>query len=57
MLNSVFTDDFKEIHDEYDEDNFYLDNYQNKKLYMINLLKEKGGSAKSSVTLDNGKPL
>lgn len=30
MLNSVFADDFKEIHDEYDEDNFYLDNFYEK---------------------------
>lgn len=38
MLNSVFADDFKEIYDEYDEDYFYLHNFQNKKLYMISLL-------------------
>lgn len=56
MLNSVFADDFKEIHDEYDEDNFYLDNYQNKKLYMISLLREQGGSAKAYV-ISNPSPV
>lgn len=38
MLSAVFADSFKEIHDEYDEDNFYLEDFQNKKLYMISLL-------------------
>ncbi len=44
MLSSVFADDFEEIYDEYDEDNFYLDNYQNKKLYLISLLGNKDDS-------------
>ena len=37
MLSSAFADDFGEIYDEYDEDNFYLDNFQNKKLYLISM--------------------
>lgn len=52
MLNSVFADDFKEIHDEYDEDNFYRNNFQNKKLYMISLLGKKNGSTKAYVISD-----
>lgn len=37
MLSSVFADDFEEIYDE-------LDNYQNKKLYLISLLGNKDDS-------------
>lgn len=52
MLNAAFANDFKEIHDEYDEDNFYLDNFQSKKLYMISLLGKKDGSTKAYVISD-----
>ena len=44
MLSAVFADDFKEIFDEYDEDNFYLDNFQNKSLYIISLLGKNDGT-------------
>ena len=52
MLNSVFTDDFKEIYDEYDEDNFYLENFQDKKLYTVSLLGKTDGSIKAYVISD-----
>ena len=52
MLNAVFADSFKEIYDEYDEDNFYLDNFQNKKLYMISLLGKNDSSTKAYVISD-----
>ena len=44
MLKSVFADDFGQIHEEYDEDSFYVDGFQNKEVYMISLLgKSRGG--------------
>lgn len=49
MLSSVFANDFKEIYDEYDEDGFYLDNFQNKKLYIISLLGKKDGGEKAYI--------
>ncbi len=52
MLSSVFADDFKEIRDEYDEDNFYLENFRNKKLYLISLLGKKDSSEKAYVISD-----
>lgn len=55
MLSAVFADDFTEIHNEYDEDGFYLDNFQNKKLYMISLLGKKVGGAKAYV-ISNPQP-
>ena len=39
MLSTVFAEKFPEIQDEYDEDHFYLNNFQNKKVYMISFLK------------------
>ena len=39
MLSAVFAEKFPEIQDEYDEDHFYLSNFQNKKVYMISLIK------------------
>lgn len=52
MLSAVFADGFKEIYDEYDEDNFYLNNFQNKKLYMISLLGKKDSDTKVYVISD-----
>ncbi len=49
MISSVFADDFKEIHDEYDEDNFFLDNFQNKNLYLISLLGKRSDGTKAYV--------
>lgn len=49
MLSSVFADGFKEIYDEYDEDSFYLDNIQNKNLYMISLLGRGADNTKAYV--------
>lgn len=39
MLSAVFAEKSPEIQDEYDEDHFYLNNFQNKKVYMISFLK------------------
>lgn len=39
MLSAVFAEKFTEIQEEYDEDNFYLNNFQNKKVYMISFLR------------------
>ena len=49
MLSSVLADGFKEIYDEYDEDSFYLDNVQNKNLYMISLLGRGADNTKAYV--------
>ena len=45
MLSAVFADDFGKIRDEYDEEYFYLNNFRDKKLYMISML----GSDKDGV--------
>lgn len=52
MLRSVFANDFNEIHEEYDEEYFYLNNFQNKKLYMLSLLGKDRGGAKAYVISD-----
>ncbi len=49
MLSAAFADRFTEIHEEYDEDNFYLDHFQNKTLYTISLLRQKGSDVKAYV--------
>lgn len=49
MLSAVFADNFKELYDEYDEDSFYLDNFLDKKLYMISLLGKNGDNTKAYV--------
>lgn len=52
MLASVFADGFKEIWDEYDEDSFYIGNFQNKKLYTISLLGKSSENFKAYVISD-----
>ncbi len=52
MLGSVFTDDFTEIYDEYDDEYFYIKDFQNKSLYMISLIGENGGNTRACVISD-----
>lgn len=52
MLSAVFADDFGEIHDEYDEESFYLSSFQSKKLYMISLLGKSANGTKAYVISD-----
>ncbi len=46
MLSAVFADDFQDIYDKYDEDTFYMDHLQNKKLYLISPLGKTDGNTK-----------
>ena len=52
MLSAVFADDFTGIHEEYDEDNFYHKNFENKKLYMLSLLAKGRDGTKAYVVSD-----
>lgn len=54
MLKSVFADDFGHIHEEYDEDSFYVDGFQNKEVYMISLLGKNRGGEKVYVISNPG---
>ena len=49
MLSAVFADDFKEIHDEYDEDTFYLGGFSDKELYLISMPGKTAGGTKAYV--------
>lgn len=52
MLTSVFANDFGRIYEEYDEENFYLENFQTKKPYMLSLLEKNVDGIKSYVISD-----
>lgn len=52
MLSAVFAEKFPEIKEEYDEDTFYLNNFQNKKVYMISFLRTGANGNKVYVISD-----
>ena len=52
MLSAVFAEKFPEIRDEYDESHFYLNNFQNKKVYIISFLKT-GASGNKVYVISN----
>lgn len=56
MLSAIFADNYKEIYDEYDEDNFYLSDFQSKELYMISLLGKNNGDTKAYI-ISSPKPV
>lgn len=51
MLSSILGD-FKSLYDEYDEENSYLNNFQNKKLYLLSTLGKKHGDIKAYIITD-----
>lgn len=52
MLSAVFAEKFPEIRDEYDESHFYLNNFQNKKVYIISFIKT-GASGNKVYVISN----
>lgn len=52
MLSSAFADKFSEVHDEYDEDNFYQSNFTNKKVYLLGLLNNHNSDNKIYIISD-----
>ena len=52
MLSSVFAEKFSEIQDEFDETHFYLQNFQNKKVYIISFMRENTDGNKVYVISD-----
>ena len=40
MLSSLLSGDFAKIYDEYEDDNFYFYNFENKKIYLLSFIRE-----------------